>query len=83
MDRRAALPRGRIRRRGRSPGSPGFILADALAALVIAAIALGTLLAGAASSVRLVSTQAGKVTALVQQENDHVQQAPDVVAAGQ
>jgi hypothetical protein len=54
-----------------------------MAALVIAAIALCTLLAGAASSVRLVSAQAGKVTALVQQENDHVQQAPDVVATVQ
>jgi hypothetical protein len=76
------LPRGRTRRRGAQPGSPGFILADALAALVIAAIALGALLAGAGNAVRLVAAQAQKVTTLVQQENDHVQQAPDVVAAG-
>lgn len=77
------MPRGRTRRHGAQRGSRGFILADALAALVIAAIALGTMLAGAANAVRLVSAQAGKVTALVQQENDRVQQAPDVVAAGQ
>jgi hypothetical protein len=76
------LPRGRTRRSRAQPGSPGFILADTLAALVIAAIALGTLLAGAGNAVRLVAAQAAKVTTLVQQENNHVQQAPDVVAAG-
>ena len=76
------MPRGRTRGRGARRGSPGFILADALAALVIAAIALGALLAEAGNAVRLTAAQAQKVTALVQQENDHVQQAPDVVAAG-
>ncbi len=63
----------------RRPGSPGFILADALAALLIAAVALAAILGGAAGSVRLVAAQGEKLLALVQQENGRVAQAPDVV----
>ncbi len=63
----------------RRPGSPGFILADALAALLIAAIALAAILGGAASSVRLVAVQGARLLALVQQENTRVQQAQDIV----
>jgi hypothetical protein len=77
------LPRGRTNRHGRGrparPGSPGFILADALAAILIAAIALAAVLGSAAGSVRLAAAQGARLLALVQQENARVQQAPDVV----
>ena len=63
----------------RASGTSGFVLADALAALLIAAIALATVLGGTAGSVRLVAAQGLKLLALVQQENRHVQQAPDIV----
>ncbi len=87
------MPRGRTRRRAphREPphreiepprGSPGFILADALAALVIAAMTLTAILGGVAGSLRLAAAQEAKLLALVQQENDRVQQAPDTVVAG-
>ncbi len=65
----------------RRSGSPGFILADALAALLIAAIALAAILGGAAGSVRVVAAQGERILALVQQENVHVEQAPDIVHA--
>lgn len=77
------MPRGRTRRTGPGrQGSRGFVLADALAALLIASVALAAILGGAAGSVRLAAAQEEKVLALVQQENDRVQQAPDIVAAG-
>lgn len=71
------LPRGRTRQRGR--GSLGFILVDALVALLIAAVALATILGGVATSVRLVAAQRQKLLSLVQQENGGVQQAPEIV----
>jgi hypothetical protein len=73
------LPRGRTRPPAPGSGSPGFILADALVALRIAAISLATVLGGAASSVRLVAAQGARLLALVQQENSRVEKAPEIV----
>jgi len=56
---------------------------DVLAALVIAAISLATVLGGVGNAVRLVASQEAKVSGLVEQENDRVAQAPDIVAAGE
>jgi len=56
---------------------------DVLAALAIAAISLVTILGGIGNAVRLVAAQEAKVSALVEQENERVAQAPDIVAAGQ
>ena len=73
------LPRGRTRPHQPGSGSRGFILADALAALLIAGIGLAAVLGGAASSVRLVAAQGARLLALVQQENSRVEQAPEIV----
>ena len=56
---------------------------DVLAALVIAAISLAALLGGVGNAVRLVASQEAKVSGLVEQENERVAQAPDIVAAGE
>jgi len=75
------LPRGRTRQGG-SPGSRGFILADALVALLIAAIGFAVILGGATGALRAVAAQRARLLALIQEENEGVQQAPGVVAAG-
>lgn len=68
---------------GRPGQAPGFILVDVLAALAIAAISLATVLGGIGNAVRLMAAQEAKVSALVEQENERVAQAPGIVVAGE
>lgn len=63
----------------RKKSTSGFILADVLAALVIASIALGALLTGVSHAARLVTVQGERVTQLILQENDRVSKAARIL----
>jgi hypothetical protein len=68
----------------KKPGSDsGFILADVLVALFIAAIALSALLTGVAHAARLVSMQGERVTKLVSVENERTSKAAQILTPGE
>jgi hypothetical protein len=69
--------------RKKSRSASGFILADVLAALVIAAIALSTLLTGVTHAAKLVSVQGERIVHLVTQENDGASKTMQVLAVGE
>lgn len=67
----------------KSPAAPGFILADVLVALFIAAIALGAVLAGVTHAAKSVSIQGERVTKLLSVENERASKAAQILSAGE
>jgi len=69
--------------RNRKRANDGFILADVLAALVIAAISLSTILTGVAHAARSVSVQADHILKLLEQENDRASKTKQIFVVGE
>ena len=67
----------------KSLSTAGFILADVLAALVIAAIALSTILTGVIHGARLVSIQTERILKVIERENEKVSKAEQIFTVGE
>ncbi len=72
-----------VRLRRKWTRSSGFVLADVLVALIIAAIALGSILGGISSAAAVVTSQRSRVLNLVQQENASASSAGAILSPGE